>query len=263
MKGIKKRIKRNYPLLSGISIGLLSMFLPVIIFFLIPIIIFLFCQKKSFEKITLLILGFTIIYVPFAFNKEIQPQDQALELYNILKNNVMDTNLGEIRVADEGKVIDNFEEEKNYTLNIKMDKSEFKYNSQLAFEGKRSLEVQIKIPIRSEITIGINITPQDWKDYDYFNMWVKNEKAHEGWLGVRLIDEQNEKWHYDNKEILKQEKWTLLKVPLASLKNYKKVSPGNGRMDKIIGYEITFAKFETENPSIHKIFIDKIYLSKI
>ena len=255
----KKRLKQFTPPILGILLALLSIIKPLMILFILPTIIFLYKNKINKNNPIMIFLAcFLIIYAPFMYIENISVNEQILATYNLLKNEITDTNLGTTEVIEKSNNLDNFEGKNDFILASKNESAKLTLSKE-CYEGKQCLKLEIQTPTKSEITLKKEINPSDWNEYGYFNLWIKN-KGEFGWLGIVLVDEDGDWWHYDNDQILKKQEWTLLKIPLASLKNYEWTNHGNGRMDKIIEYRFKFKEYPGE--SKYEVFIDHIHLSK-
>jgi len=266
----KIKITAVTPLILGPILALLSFVYPVMILFIIPSVIIFIGTSKIFKKITVFLLSFLLIYTPLIYYQKISPEDTLLTTYNILKNNVIDTNLGDIKMIEGFKLIDNFDKDDGrYKLIKNNQDATMGYTTQGVYEGEKALELTIKLPTTAPIRIQTEkdlekireyTNSNDWKDYDFINIWIKNDCGM-GWFGIILTDEDGDLWQYHDDQILKKKEWTLLKVPIKSLKTYDS-SHGNGKFDRIVQYILNFDSYVGKKGSC-KIDIDKMYLSKI
>lgn len=257
---LKKRSKRFIVLFIGCLLALLSIIKPVLIIFTLSAITMLYRRKVKKNKPLLFFLtGFFIVYIPFMYTENISLNDQMLTTYNLLKNEIVDTNIGGAKPLEKVRVLDDFEEKNEFTVELNGGLAKLTTTSEQVHEGKYSLKLEVKTPTKNEIILQKKVTPSNWGSYNYFNLWIKN-KGQLGWFGIILIDEDGDWWHYDNDQILKKQDWTLLKVPLASLRNYEWSKHGNRKMDNIIGYRLKFGPYQKE--SDYEVMIDDIHLSK-
>lgn len=256
----KKRLKRLAPAPIGLILALITIIKPIMILFILPVAIVLFNKKlKKNKPLALFLTGFFIIYTPFMYAKNVSINDQMLTTYNLLKNEIIDTNLGSIKTIEEGKVLDDFEEENKFILQANNEPAKLTITDKEFYKGRKAIKIEIKTPTKNEVIIKKEVGPSDWSHYNYLNLWIKNKGEME-WLGIVLIDEDGDWWHYDNDQILKKQEWTLLKIPLASLKNYEWTRHGNKKMNKIVEYMLKFG--HCQKKSDYEVIIDNIYLSK-
>lgn len=257
----KRRFKRVVSLITGLLLAILTILKPIMILFVLTGMAVLYNHRKKKKKIPLILflIGFFIVYIPFMLIEGISLHEQMLMTYNLLKNDIIDTNIGSSKTLEKKKILDDFEEKNDFILEKGEELSELKITSEEVYEGGKSLQLKIKTPTKNDILLRKEINPSDWNEYNYFNLWIKN-KAKLGWFGIILIDEDGDWWHYDNDQILKKQEWTLLKIPLASLKNYEWTQHGNRKMDKIVEYRLKFQSYPKK--SDYEGFIDNAYLSK-
>lgn len=255
----KKKLKRVAPSLSGALLAFLTIIKPIAILFLLPISIFLFKKEIVNKPLVLFLISFTIIYLPFMYFGNISMGEQLLATYNILKEDIIDTNLGSIKSGEQIRVIDDFEEKNNLILKPSEGLVTLTITDKENYEGKKAARITIKAPIKEEVMLRRKIEPSSWGEYNYLNLWVKN-KGELGWFGVYLIDIDGEWWNYDSDQVLKEQKWTLIKIPIASLKNYGWTKSSNGKMDNVVEYQLKFHTYAKK--SDYEAFVDYIYLSK-
>lgn len=256
----KRRIKKLVSFPLGCILAILTIPKPIMILFLIPFAAIFFRRKiKNNKNLILFLIGFLVIYSPFMYTNNISIGEQTLTLYNSLKNEIVDFNLGSINAIDGKEILEDFEEENYFVLETNGESAEAILTDEDSAEGTSSLKLKITTPTKRPIILYKKINPSDWSQYDYFNLWIKNEGEY-GWFGIILVDEDGDRWQYDNDQILKKKDWTLLKIPLRALKNYENSNKGNKKMDNIIEYQLKFG--EHQKVSNYKGLIDQIYLSR-
>lgn len=256
----KRRFKRVIPLIAGCLLATLTIIKPVMIFFILPVIAILYQKRiKKNKPLILFLISFLIVYIPYMRIEHISLNEQVLITYNLLKNEIIDTNLGVSKPIEKSRILDDFEEKNDLVLESNNESAELIATNKEFHEGKKSLQLEINTPTKNEIILQKKISPSNWNEYDYLNLWIKN-KGVLGGFGIILVDEDGDWWHYDNDQILKKQEWTLLKISLASLKNYEWTHHGNRRLDSIVGYKLKFEPYPKK--SDYTVFIDDIHLSK-
>ena len=189
-----------------------------------------------------------------------------MNVYNIIKDNLIETDLGNIKTMQESMILEDFESgdlSKLYVPKDHLGTARISIDTKTYYHGNASLKILMKLPFDSPLLISSESKYTNWKDYNFVNLWIKDD-GFNGMFEFIIVDADGDWWHYYNKDVLKKQSWTLVKMPLKSFNNPEWTEHGNRKQnfENITKY---FLKI-TPNKEIqgsYSINIDEIYLSDI
>lgn len=273
----KKLGKKTVYMGICLIVFIISAFYPVFFLFIIPIIFFLMFDKEIYPQKNILILILILSLVPAYINQvntiSLNPinlvglqKDFFLDIYNKVKYNMIEEDLGNIKTMQEPKIIDDFENT-NLTnfympkelvdiLDVTLDHKEY-------YTGNTSLKLHLKLPIKYPVLVQRIPFQTDWNEYNYVNLWLKSD-GFKGMFEFIIVDNDGDWWHYYDKDILNKKEWSLIKMPLKSFNNPSWTQHGNRKQDfdKIVRYIFKIVPEQKETGN-HSVYIDEIYLSDI
>lgn len=258
----------------SIIFGVISIFNSLFFLLIIPIFIILLFDKKIGSK--LLIIPFIILFfcVPGIFiqyiridslNKPLSIEYATTNLfftiYNKIKYNIIESDLGNIRSVKEPIIIEDFEninplkryQSREYPfVKITLDSE--------SYSGNSSIKIAFNSSSDSALLLNFYLRNNNWNSYNFVNLWIKSDDF-SGMLEFILVDADGDWWHYYIQDIKKN--WSLIKMPLSSFDNPVWTHHGNGKhnFENVTKY---FIKIDSANDKEQSsINIDEIFLSDI
>lgn len=170
-------------------------------------------------------------------------------------------------------LIEGFERTNPYDFYIiyQADESEIKLNSsRMSYVGDYAMEIEYKLltsrPWGSWVSARAKFKPEflNWAGTKEFKIYVYGDGT-DNMFRLNIIDEDNEIWYYENKDILKSTKWTQLSMPIKDFKLSPNSPKGNGRLDleKIRTWEIMIVSQVSGITPMAKTVSSKIYVDQL
>lgn len=276
----KIKLKKNWMyILISIVIGIMSIFNPIFFLFMISLLVYLFIEEKKRKLIYYIILVLVLSSFPgvlinykyeMALNRPFSIANGLkaflMDVYNIIKYNMIESDLGNIKTMQEPKVIENFElyDLKNFYLSKEhINKVKVSLDPILYYTDNTSIKISIDIPIDSPLLLTSIPLNKDWEKYNFVNLWIRSN-GFKGMFEFILVDNDGDWWHYYDKDVLKKQEWTIVKMPLKSFNNPWWTQHGNKKQDfdEIAKYIIKITP-DGELIGNYSVNIDEIYLSDI
>jgi len=276
----KRKLRRQRIYIgASLIIGFASIFHPIFFLFIIPLLLSLLWEQNKKKLLLYIFIILILSSIPaMVINKKYDIsvsnpritinslKDFFFDIYNTIKYNLIETDLGNIKTMQEPKLIENFEitDLKNFYLSKEhVDKVKVTLDHKEYYKDNTSLELSLCLPIDSPVLVQKITDYNNWVKYNYVNLWFKSD-GFSGMFEFIIIDSDSDWWHYYDKDILEKQSWTLVKMPLKSFNNPPWTQHGNRKQnfDSITKYIIKIVPDEKEKGN-HSIHIDEIYLSDI